>query len=146
MTTPPRKRLVWVPLALLSLLLVAGCGGAESRKARHMQKGQEFLAAENFEKARVEFRNALQIVPTDSDARFENGLVDEKLGNLREAVQFFQGAIDSNKDNARARASLGRLYAMSGAPDKAVETVTPASCQDIPMTPIAVDRARRGAH
>ncbi len=114
-----------MPLALLSVLLVAGCGGAESRKARHMEKGQEFLAAGNFEKARVEFRNALQILPTDSDARFENGVVDEKLGNLREAAQFFQGAIDSNKDNARARASLGRLYAMSGAPDKAIETVDP---------------------
>ncbi|MGO9624935.1 MAG: tetratricopeptide repeat protein [Steroidobacteraceae bacterium] len=125
MTSAPRKHLVWMPLALLSVLLVAGCGGAESRKARHMEKGQEFLAAGNFEKARVEFRNALQILPTDSDARFENGVVDEKLGNLREAAQFFQGAIDSNKDNARARASLGRLYAMSGAPDKAIETVDP---------------------
>ncbi len=58
--------------------------GAESRKARHLAKGQAFLVDGNFEKARVEFRNALQIAPNDSEARYENGVVDEKLGNPRE--------------------------------------------------------------
>jgi tetratricopeptide (TPR) repeat protein len=84
---------------LAMTLLVAGCGGAESRKAKHLEKGQAFLAAANFEKARVEFRNALQITPTDSEARYENGIVDEKLGNIREAAQFYQGALDANADN-----------------------------------------------
>jgi hypothetical protein len=39
--------------------------------------------------------------------------VDEKLGNPREAAQFYQGAIDTSPDNLRARTALGRLYAMS---------------------------------
>ncbi len=73
----------------------------------------------------MEFRNALQIAPTDSEARYENGVVDEKLGNPREAAQFYQGAIDVNKDNVRARAALGRLYLFAGAPDKALETIDP---------------------
>jgi tetratricopeptide (TPR) repeat protein len=105
---------------------LAGCGGAQSRKARHIEKGQAFLAAGNFEKARVEFRNALQIVPTDSEARYDNGIVDQKLGNIREAAQFFQGAIDTDADNVRARASLARLYLFSGAPAKALEIVAPS--------------------
>ena len=111
--------------AIIVALAVAGCGGAQSRKAKHIEKGEAFLRAGNFEKARVEFRNALQIVPTDSAARYENGVVDEKLGNMREAAQFYQGAIDTDKENVRARASLGRLFAIGGAPDKAIETVTP---------------------
>src|ERR1700683_2034423 len=69
-------------VALLAALVLTGCGGAEARKARHLEKGQAFYAANNFEKARVEFRNALQIAPTDSAARYENGVVDEKLGNV----------------------------------------------------------------
>ena len=97
-------------------LVLAGCGGAEARKARHLAKGHEFYAANNFEKARIEFRNALQIAPNDSEARYENGLVDEKLSNLREAAQFYQGAIDSNADNIKARAALARLYLFGGAP------------------------------
>jgi tetratricopeptide (TPR) repeat protein len=114
----------WLLLCLGSLA-VGGCGGAQSRKAKHLEKGHEFLVAGNFEKARVEFRNALQIAPTDSEARYENGVVDEKLGNPREAAQFYQGAIDVNKDNFRARAALGRLYLFSGAPDKALQTIDP---------------------
>src|SRR5271170_7673419 len=108
---------------LVVIAAAAGCGGAESRKVKHLEKGQTFLAAGNFEKARVEFRNALQIAPTDSEARYEVGVVDEKLGNIREAAQFYQGAIDVNKDNVRARAALGRLYLFSGAPDKALQTI-----------------------
>jgi Tfp pilus assembly protein PilF len=116
----------WLPVVCGSALALTGCGGAEARKAKHLEKGQTFLAAGNLEKARVEFRNALQIAPSDSEARLENGVVDEKLGNLREAAQFYQGAIDVNPDNVRARAALGRLYVLSGAPDKALEAVKPS--------------------
>jgi tetratricopeptide (TPR) repeat protein len=119
------KRRVCLLAACFAILLV-GCGGGESRKARHLEKGHSFLAADNFEKARVEFRNALQIAPNDSEVRFENGVVDEKLGNLREAAQFYQGAIDTNADNVRARVALGRLYLLSGAPEPALETIKPA--------------------
>jgi predicted Zn-dependent protease len=107
-------------------LALAGCGGAEARKARHLEKGQAFFAANNFDKARVEFRNALQIAPNDSEARYENGLVDEKLGNPREAAQFYQGAIDVNADNIQARVGLGRLYLFSGAPQKGLDTINPS--------------------
>lgn len=115
----------WVAALCIAALVVAGCGGAESRKARHLAKGQQFLAAGNLEKARVEFRNALQIAPNDSEARYENGVVDEKLGNPREAAQFYQGAIDVNKENLRARAALGRVFLFAGAPDRALETINP---------------------
>jgi tetratricopeptide (TPR) repeat protein len=123
---PPAMKHRSFSCALLAVILaIAGCGGAESRKAKHLEKGQTFLAAGNFEKARVEFRNALQIAPTDSDARYDNGVVDEKLGNIRAAAQFYQGALDANADNVRARASLGRLYLLSGAAAQALEVVKP---------------------
>jgi tetratricopeptide (TPR) repeat protein len=113
-------------VSCFAALVLAGCGGAEARKARHLAKGQEFYAANNYEKARIEFRNALQIAPNDSDARYENGLADEKLGNLREAAQFYQGAIDSNADNVKARAALAQFYLFGGAPERALETIKPS--------------------
>jgi len=115
----------WLALACATLF-VTGCGGAQARKATHLGKGQTFLAEGNFEKARVEFRNALQIAPTDSQSRYFNGVVDEKLGNPREAAQFYQGAIDANTDNVAARAALGRLYLFAALPEKAIDTVKPA--------------------
>jgi cellulose synthase operon protein C len=120
------RRRTLLPVVCLVALVLAACGGAQSRKIKHLEKGQSFLAAGNFEKARVEFRNALQIAPVDSEARYENGVVAEKMGNLREAAQFFQAAIDSNSDNLVARGSLGRIYVLAGAPDRALETIKEA--------------------
>src|SRR6202011_5260336 len=120
-----KSRLLLCATCIVALVL-AGCGGAEARKARHLEKGQTYFAGNNFEKARVEYRNALQIAPNDSEVRYENGLVDEKLGNAREAAQFYQGAIDVNADNVPARVAFGRLYLFSGAPDKALDTIEPS--------------------
>jgi len=125
MTLFPRSGPLWLALTVV-VVLSCGCGGAESRKAKHMAKGEAFLAEGNLEKARVEFRNALQIMPMDSGARYENGVVSEKLGNPRLAAQFYQGAIDSNTDNVAARASLGRVFVFGGAPEKAMATIAPA--------------------
>jgi tetratricopeptide (TPR) repeat protein len=91
-----------------------------------MEKGHAFLAAGNLVKARLEFQNALQIAPTDPEARFENGVVAEKLGKSREAGQFYQGAIDIDPDYVPARAKLGRLMLFSGAPDRALDVIEPS--------------------
>ncbi|HEV7716542.1 MAG TPA: tetratricopeptide repeat protein, partial [Steroidobacteraceae bacterium] len=107
-------------------LILSACGGAASRRASHMERGQEFFTAGNYEKARVEFRNALQIMPNDADARYMNGRVAEKLNDLRTAVGMYQGAIDVNADHVQARANLGRLLVFAGAPARALEIVEPA--------------------
>lgn len=109
----------------LAVLSAGGCGGAQSRMAKHLEKGRAFLTAENFDKARVEFQNALQIAPKDATARLEMGIVDEKLGNPREAAQFYQGAIDVSPDNVEARTRLARLYLFSSAPDRAFDLIKP---------------------
>jgi tetratricopeptide (TPR) repeat protein len=131
-----RRRPVLLLTSVCAALVVAGCGGAQARKQHHLEKGKAFLEAGNFEKARVEFRNALQIAPTDAEVRYDNGVVAEKLNNPREAGQFYQGAIDSNPDAVRARAGLGRLYLFAGAPDKALSTVAPSLAkhpEDVPL-------------
>jgi tetratricopeptide (TPR) repeat protein len=109
-----------------ALALLAGCGGAQARKAHHLEKGNAYLAAGNYEKARVEFQNALQITPMDPEARYDNGLVNEKLGKPRLAAQFYQGTIDVSADHLGARSHLARLYVFSGAPDRALDLIKPA--------------------
>lgn len=113
-----------VAACAVATLLVA-CGGAQVRKAGYLAKGREYLAAHNFEKARLEFRNALQLDPNDAEASFLTGQAAERLGNLREAVQMYQTAIQVNGKHLRARAQLAKLYVLGGAPDKAMELVEP---------------------
>jgi tetratricopeptide (TPR) repeat protein len=110
----------------LALVAVSGCGGAQARKARHAEKGQTYLAAGNFEKARVEFRNVLQIDPKDPEALYQMGAIAERLGNPRQAAQFYQASIDANHDHLGARIRLARLYLFSGAPDRTLELIKPA--------------------
>lgn len=124
----PRAFLAPMFLGLLSLtaLSATGCGGAASREAKHLKKGEAFLADGNFEKARIELQNVLQIAPKDAAARFDMGVIDEKLNNPREAAQFYQGTIDIDPQHVGARTNLGRLYLLSGAPGRALELIGPA--------------------
>jgi predicted Zn-dependent protease len=112
-------------LVTACLLALAACAGAEGRKASYLAKGQEYLTAKNYEKARLEFRNALQLDPNDAQASFLAGEAAEKLGNIREAASMYQTAIENDAKHIGARAGLAKLYVFGGAPDKAMELVEP---------------------
>ncbi len=119
------RRLATV-IAMISIVVsMSACGGADARRSTHMERGQKFFADGNYEKARVEFRNALQITPNDVEARFMNGRVAEKLGDLRGAAGMYQSTIDASSEHAQARANLGRMLVFGGGPERALEVVAP---------------------
>lgn len=120
--------------------LMAGCGGTEQRKASYVEKGERYFAERNYEKARVEFRNALQIEPNDVHARYQLGRISEKLGNPREAAGHYQAAVDLDPNDLESRAALGRLYLLGGAPARAMELVTPGLTQDPNNAPLLTVR------
>ena len=61
-----------VSMLIVVVLVVAGCSSKAEREARALKRGGEYFAAENWDKARVEYRNALQLVPNDGEARYRN--------------------------------------------------------------------------
>jgi tetratricopeptide (TPR) repeat protein len=120
-----RLRLTLSLLALAACLVQVGCGSAESRKARYVQHGQSYFDAGNYDKARVEFRNAGQIDPKDPQVRYLLGQVAEKTGDIREAIGQYRAAIGMDPRYPQPRAALGRLFIYGGLPDKAMEVVAP---------------------
>jgi len=100
-------------------LVLSGCGGAEARKDRYLERGRQLMAIGRCEPARIEFRNAMYIDPGNADVRVLVGEAAEKCGGLHEAAQRYKQAIDRNTRHALARARLGRLYALAGGLDKA---------------------------
>ncbi len=64
-------------MALLS------CGGAEERKAKYLERAKSYLAEKNYDKARVELKNVLQIDPKYAEAYFLMGQVDEQKQDMR---------------------------------------------------------------
>ena len=112
--------------AVLITCFVSGCGGPDARKAGHIARGQQYLAEGRLDKARIEFANALQIAPSDAEARYLSGSVAEQLGDIRAAAAMYQGAIDTDPGDTRAHARLARLYVLAGLPGKALDLLRPA--------------------
>ena len=112
-------------LIAVGVILLGGCG-AHSRYESHLQRGKQFLAAGNLDKASIEFRNALQIQPKAAEALYLAGRVAEQRGSPRDAAGLYQAAIDIQADFEPPRASLGRLYVFAGASQRALDTVSTA--------------------
>ena len=107
-------------LILMGLIVVlVACGGAEDRKTAYMNKGQALFDAGNFEKARLEFKNVLQIDPKDLDARFALAQTLEKLENWRGAARQYLAVIAEQPDHHDALLRMGRLYLLSNNDDEA---------------------------
>ena len=117
-------RLLLCAVAATTVLL-SGCGGARARFTSHLQRGQQFLANGNLDKASVEFRNATQIEPKNAQALYFNGRVAEARGNLREAFGYYQAAIDADAGYDAARAGAGKMLVFAGGGRRALDTVAP---------------------
>jgi tetratricopeptide (TPR) repeat protein len=120
-----RRLLMSSLAAFAALLALTGCGGAHSRYESYMARGNQYFVAGNLDKASVEFRNALQIEPRNAEAFYLNGRVAERRGNIREAIDFYQGAVDAQPNDDRARASLAKVFILGGAVQRALEVMSP---------------------
>ena len=100
-------------LVVLALLPLGGCKPAADRQVHYRDRGAAFLRAKNYEKARIELANALQINPKDALARELAGEAAEALGNGPDALTNYLIAIELKPTMTHARARLARLYAVS---------------------------------
>ena len=112
-------------LGTLVLLVLTGCGGARERYESHLQRGKQYLAQDNLDKAGIEFRNALQILPKDAQAFYYNGRVAEARQQPRQAVGLYQAALDANPNLDDARARLAKVFVIAGAAQRALDVIGP---------------------
>jgi len=112
-------------------LALAACGGAQSRFAAHMKRGEDYFSHGDYVKAKLEFRNALQIEPRNPAALLRAARSEDRLGHAREAAGLFQATIDAAPDtsapqNLEARRGLGKVLVANGAGELALTTIEPA--------------------
>ena len=111
-----------IVLIVMALAMTA-CSGVNARKHEFLERAQTYYKQKNYDKARVELRNALQIDPKFVEARYFAGQVAEKRNDIREAAGNYQAAVDANPKYQPARAALARIYVLGGLSDKARELV-----------------------
>ena len=102
-----------LPLLLILLVLVS-CGGKEERKAKYLEKGKVYLEDKNYDKARIEFRNVVQIDPKYPEVYFFMGRLEEEKKELGSAVGNYKKAIELDDKYAEPKVRLARLYSIIG--------------------------------
>ena len=109
----------------ISLILVA-CGGAESRKAKYLQSAEAHYDDDDCAKAKLEYRNALQIDPKDSAGRIGLARCLGQEQDWRAVYQLLTAVIDEYPNNVEAKHELAKLYMISGARDKTYQLIEEA--------------------
>lgn len=108
-------------LTLLITLILFSCGGAEDKKASYYEKANQWFEQENYEKARIELKNVLQIDPKDVEARLLLAKVFEKTQDFRGAAKQYNAVLQQDENNVEARIRLGQFLLLSQQFDKAME-------------------------
>jgi tetratricopeptide (TPR) repeat protein len=101
-------------IAVSSLLFLVSCGGAEERANNYLEKANEYYAEENYQKAKVEIKNVLQITPKNSDARVLLAKINQKEGEYRQSFQNFHAAAEEDPAQIEARVELAKIYIAGG--------------------------------
>lgn len=112
---------------LLILLLLAGlsaCGGAEGRKQKYLEQANASFEKQDYEKARINFKNVLQIDPKDMAGREGYARTLEKLKDWRGAVSLYRSIVEDDPANLGAKVKLGQLYLLAKATDLADQMAT----------------------
>jgi tetratricopeptide (TPR) repeat protein len=95
---------------VLAGLMLAGCSNPEQRAARYIQRGNELFAQGQFEKARIEYKNAARLKPTDPEVAYRMGTVEEAENNFRGAFLDYTHAEEQNAHFHPALLKLAQYY------------------------------------
>ncbi|MEW8301505.1 MAG: tetratricopeptide repeat protein [Candidatus Thiodiazotropha sp.] len=109
-------------LIIISLLLLLGtaCADKTESKQKYFDRGMELFEQGNFTKARLEFKNMLQIDPKDANAYYMFGQIEEKEENWPKAYALFLRATELDPRHVDAQVHLGTIFALAGETEKAL--------------------------
>jgi len=97
-------------VVMLTVGLLSACGGKEERKAKYLERGKTYLAEKNYGKARIEFKNVLQIDPKDAEGYLFLGQVEEKQRKWPQAFGAYKKAADLDPELIEPRIRLANFY------------------------------------
>lgn len=118
-------RLIRVPLVLITLLCVAlACSESpEVKKAKHLEKGDQYFSEQKYKEAIIEYRNVIQLDGSNARAFERTGMAFLELHDPVKAFQFLSKARDLNPDNLELRLKVGTLYLLGQKRSEAREEV-----------------------
>jgi len=116
-----------VLLGLSFAIILAACDSPEERLQNHYESGIELLEQESFDKASLEFRNALQINGDHIPSLYALSQIEERRANWRAVRNLLEKIIDLDSNHLGATIRLGRMMLLGGQIDRALELSNKAS-------------------
>jgi tetratricopeptide (TPR) repeat protein len=115
----------FIAMAALSVLVLAACGSASERSAEYLERAREYIAEEDYVKAKLDLRNAIKIDPENVEARML--LVDaaERDRNFRVMFNQLSRVLAIEPDNVDAHVRIGGVLLLGAG------TATPGVLEDI---------------
>ncbi len=111
--------------ALLLWLCVFGvlmsCSSKEDAADEFYRRGMEYFNQNEFEKARLEYLNALQLNPRLSDVYYRLGLIAEREGRVAIVYEMMSKALKLDPLNAKAKIHVAQLMVFGKKFDTALE-------------------------
>ncbi|MBV1950998.1 MAG: tetratricopeptide repeat protein [Cycloclasticus sp.] len=99
---------------------VVACGSSVDSASAYIDSGKELLADGKPEKARVEFKNAIQVDPKVSESYYQLALLDEKAKRWKSMFANLSRVENLDTKHYDAVIKLGQLFLLSGNFDEAL--------------------------
>src|SRR6516225_9932790 len=126
---PPSAKLGVAGFALAACLL-AGCSSSEEKAQRYYEHGKELLAAKDYDRAEVEFRNAVQLNKRLLPAWRDLAQVEELTHKWGALVPALRNVLELDPNDMATRLKLGRLLLAGGGVDDALKLVNEVKAPD----------------
>lgn len=112
----------WMVVILLgSIVGIASCSSSKDTAKKYLEKGTSLFEKGDYVKADIQFRNALQIDRTLSDAIWGRMLVAEKQSNFKALFKLLNQILANDPNHLEAQVKLARIFLIAGKMDKALE-------------------------
>lgn len=111
-------RVGWLASLLVIALVSTACNRSpEARSAKFIAEGKRLLEKKDPARAILQFRNAIQVTPKESEPYFQLGLASLAAGDIRQGVGALRKTLELNPQHAGARLRLAQLMAETANPD-----------------------------
>jgi tetratricopeptide (TPR) repeat protein len=114
-------RMLWAAVLFMLMPVSAGCSGLEVKNPEFFKRGQGFFEQRDFVKARLEFKNAMQLDPKFAEASYMLGMTELQMGNPRQAYANLNRAAELAPDLLKAQIQMGWLLFAGQEVDCAME-------------------------
>jgi len=117
------KNIRFLLIITIATSLLAGCGGAESKKEKYRERANQYYLDGNYDKARLEYKNSLQISPDDIESRFGLAQTLERMNLLQQAAGNYLKVIQLDPNHIEANVNISRFYLNARAIKRATKSL-----------------------